>query len=54
MQNIGQSGRFLGGLLETLLKTNLPLIKNAIQSLAKKFLISLGLTAAVSATRCGY
>ena len=37
-----QSGGFLGGLLGPLLKTGLPLIKNAIKPLAKSVLIPLG------------
>ena len=41
-----QSGGFLGILLGSLLKTVLPLIKNAITPLAKGVLITLGLTAA--------
>ena len=44
-----QSGGFLGRLLDPLLKTGLPLIKNVIKPLAKSVLIPLGLTAAVSA-----
>ena len=48
-----QSGGFLGRLLGPLLKTGLPLMKNAIQPLAKSVLISLGLTAAASATDAG-
>ena len=48
-----QSGRFLGRLLGPLPKTGLPLMKNVIQSLAKKYLISLGLTATVSAADAG-
>ena len=45
-----QSGVFLGRLLGPLLKTGLPLIKNIIKPLAKIVLISLGLTAAESAS----
>ena len=44
-----QSGGFLGRLLDPLLKTGLPLIKNLIKPLAKSVLIALGLTAAASA-----
>ena len=44
-----QPGGFLGRLLGPLLKTGLPLIKNAIKSLAKSVLIPLGLTAAADA-----
>ena len=42
------SGGFLGRLLVPLLKTGLPLIKNANKPLAKSVLIPLGLTAAAS------
>ena len=45
-QKIGQSGRFLGPLL----KAELSLIGNLLKPLAKSVLISLGLTAAASAT----
>ena len=48
-----QSGGFLGRLLGPLLKTELPLIKNVIKSLAKSVLIPLGLTAAASAADAG-
>ena len=48
-----QSGGFLGRLLGLLLKTGLPLIKNAIKPLAKSVLIPLGLTAAASAADAG-
>ena len=48
-----QSGGFLGTLLGPLLKTRLPLIKNAIKPLAKSILIPLGLTAAASAADAG-
>ena len=44
-----QSGRFLGRLLSSLLKTRLPLMKNVIKPLAKRVLIPLGLTAVASA-----
>ena len=50
LHNIGQSGGFLGRLLGPLLKTGLPLIENVLKTLAKKVLISLGLTAAAAAT----
>ena len=43
-----QSGEFLRRLLDPLLKTGLPLIKNVIKPLAKSVLIPLGLTAAAS------
>ena len=39
-----KSGWLLGRLLDPLLKTGLPLIKNLIKTLAKSILISLGLT----------
>ena len=45
-----QSGGFLGRLLDPLLKTGLPLIKNVIKPLV---LIPLGLTAAASAADAG-
>ena len=48
-----QSGGFLGRLLGPLIKTGLPLIKNAIKPLAKIVLISLDLTAAASAADAG-
>ena len=48
-----QSGGFLGRLLDPLLKTGLPLIKNVIKPLAKSVLIPLGLTAAASAADVG-
>ena len=48
-----QSGGFLGRLLGPLLKTGLSLLKNVIKSLAKSFLIPLGLTAAASAADAG-
>ena len=47
---IVQSGRFLGGLLGPLLKTGLLLIENVLKPLHKSVLITLGLTAAASAT----
>ena len=50
LHKIGKSGEFLGRLLETLLKTGLPLIGNLLQPLAKSVLIALGLKAAASAT----
>ena len=49
MYKIGQSGGFLGRHIKPLLKTGFPLIGNALKSLAKSVLISLGLTAASSA-----
>ena len=48
-----QSGGFLRRLLGPLLKTGLPLISDVIKPLAKSVLISLGLTAAVSAADAG-
>ena len=48
-----QSGGFLSRLLDPLLKTGLPLIKNVIRPLAKDVLIILGLTAAASAADAG-
>ena len=48
-----QSGGFLGKLLGPLLKTGLPLIKNAMTPSAKSVLIILGLTAAASAADAG-
>ena len=48
-----QSGGFFGRLLGPLLKTVLPLMKNVTQVLTKSVLISLGLTAATSATDAG-
>ena len=48
-----QSGGFLSRLLDPLLKTGLPLIKNVIKPLAKSVLIPLGLTAAASAADAG-
>ena len=44
-----QSRGFLGRLLDLLIKTGLPLIKNVIKPLAKSVLIPLGLTAAALA-----
>ena len=49
-RKIGQSGEFLGRLLDPLLKTGLPLIGNVLKPLAKSVLIPLGLTAEASAT----
>ena len=48
-----QSGGFLGRLLDPLLKTGLPLIKNVIKPLVKSVLIPLGLTASASAADAG-
>ena len=43
-----KSGRFIGKLLDPLLKIGLPLIKSVIKPLAKSVLFPLGLTAAAS------
>ena len=48
-----QSGGFLGRLVGSLLKAGLPLMKNVIAPLAKRFLIPLGLTASASTTDRG-
>ena len=48
-----QSGGFFGRLLNPLLKTGLPLLKNVINSLAESVWFPLGLTAAVSAADAG-
>ena len=48
-----QLGGFLGRLLDRLLRTGLPLMKNVIQPLAKSVLIPLRLTAAASAADAG-
>ena len=48
-----QSGGFLGRILDPLLKTGLPSIKNTIKPLAKNVLISLGLTATASTADAG-
>ena len=50
MDKIGQSGEFLGRHLGPLLKSGLPLMKNVLKPLAKRFLIPLGSTRAASAT----
>ena len=50
MNKIGQSGEFLGRLLEPLLKTGLSLIGNVLKPLAKNLLIPSGLTPAAAAT----
>ena len=47
---MGQSGRFLGRLLELLVKAELPLTGYVLKPLPKSILIPLGLTAAASAT----
>ena len=48
MHKIGPSGEVLGILSRPLLKTGLPLIANALKSLAKSILIQLGLRGAAS------
>ena len=48
-----QSGGFLGKILDPLLKTGLPLIKNVIKPLAKSVLNPPGLTADASAADTG-
>ena len=48
-----KSGGFLGRLLDPLLKTGLPLVKNVIKPLAKSVLIPIGLTAAASTADAG-
>ena len=48
-----QSGGYLGRLLGTSLKTEVPLMKNVIKPLAKIVLILLELTAAVSTADSG-
>ena len=53
ISKIIQSGRFLGKLLDPLIKTGLPLIRNIIKPLAKSVLIPLGLTAAAYAADAG-
>ena len=50
LHKIGQSGGFLNRLLEPLLKTGLPLIRNVLKILAKSIFITFGLTVASSAT----
>ena len=53
ISKIIKSGGFLGKLLGPLLKTGLPLIKNAIKPLVKNVLIPLGLITAASAADTG-
>ena len=48
LHKIGQSGGFLGRLLEPLPKTGLPLIGNVLKPLVTSALIPLGLTAAAT------
>ena len=49
LHKMGQSGEFLGRIQRPLLKTNFPLMKNVLKTLAKSVLIPLGLTAITSA-----
>ena len=51
--NMIQSGGLLGRFLDPLLKAGLPLIKNVIKLQARRVLILLELTAAVSAADAG-
>ena len=53
ISKIIQSGGRLVKLLDQLLKTRLPLIKNVIKPLAKSLIIPLGLTAVTSAVDAG-
>ena len=53
LSKIIQLEGFLGRLLGPLLKRGLPLMKSAVQPLAKSVLIPLGLTAAASAADAG-
>ena len=50
MHETGQSGGFLGRIIEPLLKTGLPLGGDVFNPLAKSVLIPLGSTVAASAT----
>ena len=50
MRKIGQLAGSLGRLLEPLVKSGLPLIKNVLKPLAKSVSKLLGLTAAAAAT----
>ena len=50
LHKIGESRGFLGRLLGPSLRAGLPLIGNILKPLAKNVLITLGLTAAASAT----
>ena len=54
LHKMGQSGEFLGRFQRPLLKTDFPLIKNVLKTLAKSVLIPLGLTAAAISNRCSY
>ena len=48
-----KSGRFLGRVLEPLIKIGLLLMKNVLRSLAKSFLVPLALIEAASAADAG-
>ena len=50
LHKMEQSGGILGRFQRPLLKTDFPLMKNVLKTLAKSVLIPLGLTAAASAT----
>ena len=50
LNQIGQSRGFLGRIRGSLLKTNFPLMKNVLKSLAKSALIPLRLTTTASVT----
>ena len=50
MSKIEKWEGYLGRLLGSLLKTGVPLMKNALKPLAKSILISLRLTVAASST----
>ena len=52
LHKIGQSGGFLGKLLEPLIKVGLPLMKNVFKALAKNVLIPLGVTSASTMQLC--
>ena len=49
LHKIGHSGEFLGRLLGSILKTELPLMKNVFEPLAKSVLMQSGLAAAAAA-----
>ena len=49
LHKIGHSGEFLGRLLGSILKTELPLMKNVFEPLAKSVLMQSGLTAVAAA-----
>ena len=53
LSKIVQLQWFLGGVLGSLPTTGLPLVKNILTELAKRVLVSLELTAVVSATGTG-